>query len=110
MEKSGLGNDGIFQSLHPPLVLPKDQNLLMISFLFRNSFSYSHKPAFIAGESSHTLSFSKFKSKVIQVSHGLINLVSRKTTSCSFSPPTQSNSLFVSLGLSRLELLPPPSI
>ncbi|TQE07307.1 hypothetical protein C1H46_007129 [Malus baccata] len=78
MEKSGFGRDGIFRSLRPPLVLPRDPNLSMVSFLFRNSSSYSHKPALIDGESSETLSFSQFKSKVIQVSHGLINLGIKK--------------------------------
>ncbi|KAM1393845.1 hypothetical protein ACFX2F_029954 [Malus domestica] len=78
MEKSGYGRDGIFRSLRPPLVLPRDPNLSMVSFLFRNSSSYSHKPALIEGESSKTLSFSQFKSKVIQVSHGLIHLGIKK--------------------------------
>ncbi|XP_048425482.1 probable CoA ligase CCL7 [Pyrus x bretschneideri] len=78
MEKSGYGRDGIFRSLRPPLVLPRDPNLSMASFLFRNSSSYSHKPALIEGESSETLSFSQFKSKVIQVSHGLIHLGIKK--------------------------------
>ncbi|RXI04651.1 hypothetical protein DVH24_038925 [Malus domestica] len=78
MEKSGYGRDGIFRSLRPPLVLPRDPNLSMVSFLFRNSSSYSHKPALIEGESSETLSFSQFKSKVIQVSHGLIHLGIKK--------------------------------
>ncbi|CAN6695622.1 unnamed protein product [Malus baccata var. baccata] len=78
MEKSGYGRDGIFRSLRPPLVLPRDPNLSMVSFLLRNSSSYSHKPALIEGESSETLSFSQFKSKVIQVSHGLIHLGIKK--------------------------------
>ncbi|PQM33078.1 4-coumarate--CoA ligase-like 7 [Prunus yedoensis var. nudiflora] len=78
MEKSGYGRDGIFRSLRPPLVLPRDPNLSMVSFLFRNSSSYSNKPALIDAESSETLSFSQFKSLVIKVSHGLLHLGIKK--------------------------------
>ncbi|VVA30568.1 PREDICTED: 4-coumarate--CoA ligase [Prunus dulcis] len=78
MEKSGYGRDSIFRSLRPPLVLPRDLNLSMVSFLFRNSSSYSNKPALIDAESSETLSFSQFKSLVIKVSHGLLHLGIKK--------------------------------
>lgn len=74
MEKSGYGRDGIYRSLRPKLVLPKDPNLSLVSFLFRNSNSYPHKPALIDADLSITLSFSELKSIVIKVAHGLLNL------------------------------------
>ncbi|XP_062082194.1 probable CoA ligase CCL7 [Humulus lupulus] len=74
MEKSGYGRDGVFRSLRPPLVLPKDHNLSMVSFVFRNSSSYPQKPALIDSDTNETLSFSQFKSMVIKVSHGFLNL------------------------------------
>nr|UNA06900.1 4-coumarate--CoA ligase-like protein 7 [Vernicia montana] len=74
MEKSGYGRDGIYRSLRPTLVLPKDPNLSMASFLFRNSNSYPHKPALIDADLSLTFSFSQLKSIVIKVSHGLRHL------------------------------------
>ncbi|KAJ6752910.1 4-COUMARATE:COA LIGASE-LIKE PROTEIN [Salix koriyanagi] len=74
MEKSGYGRDGIYRSLRPTLVLPKDSNLSLVSFLFRNSDSYPHKPALIDADLSITLSFSELKSIVIKVAHGLLNL------------------------------------
>lgn len=74
MEKSGYGRDGIFRSLRVPLVLPKDPNLSMVSFLFRNASSYPQKPALIDADSNETLSFSEFKSMAIKVSHGFLHL------------------------------------
>lgn len=74
MEKSGYGRDGIYRSLRPPLVLPKDPNLSMVTFLFRNSSSYPHKPALIDADSSQTLSFSQFKSTVATISRGFLGL------------------------------------
>lgn len=78
MEKSGYGRDGIFRSLRPPLVLPRDPNVSMVSFLFRNSSSYPHKPALIDADSSETLSFSQLKLVVIKVAHGLLHLGIKK--------------------------------
>ncbi|XP_062017164.1 probable CoA ligase CCL7 [Rosa rugosa] len=78
METSGYGRDGVFRSLRPPLVLPRDPNLSMVSSLFKNSSSYPHKPALIDAESSETLSFSQLKSTVIKVAHGLIHLGIKK--------------------------------
>ncbi|KAG5247484.1 Ca4CL [Salix suchowensis] len=46
----------------------------MVSFLFRNSNSYPHKPALIDADLSITLSYSELKSVVIKVAHGLLNL------------------------------------
>ncbi|MBA0633402.1 hypothetical protein Godav_002013 [Gossypium davidsonii] len=74
MEKSGYGRDGIFRSLRPPLLLPKEPNLSMVSFLFRNIGSYPEKPALIDSDSDETLTFSQFKSTVIKLSHGFLNL------------------------------------
>ncbi|KAF7153884.1 hypothetical protein RHSIM_Rhsim01G0211500 [Rhododendron simsii] len=73
MEKSGYGQDGIYRSLRPPLLLPNDPNLSMVSFLFRNSSSYSDKPALIDADSGHTLTFSQFKSTVAKLSHAFLH-------------------------------------
>ncbi|KAL4011118.1 hypothetical protein IC575_028165 [Cucumis melo] len=74
MEKSGYGRDGIFRSLRPPLVFPKDPNLSMISFLFRNLLSYPNRLAIVDAESSYSVSYSQLKALAIRVSNGLIQL------------------------------------
>ncbi|XP_058191371.1 probable CoA ligase CCL7 [Rhododendron vialii] len=73
MEKSGYGQDGIYRSLRPPLLLPTDPSLSMVSFLFRNSSSYSDKPALIDAHSGHTLTFSQFKSTIAKLSHAFLH-------------------------------------
>ncbi|PIA37227.1 hypothetical protein AQUCO_03000071v1 [Aquilegia coerulea] len=78
MEKSGYGRDGIYRSLRPPLILPRDLNISMVSFLFRNSNSYSDKLALIDADSEETLTFGQFKSTVAKVSHGLLQLGIKK--------------------------------
>ncbi|KAE9445853.1 hypothetical protein C3L33_22228, partial [Rhododendron williamsianum] len=65
--------DGIYRSPRPPLLLPIDPNLSMISFLFRNSSSYSDKPALIDADSGQTLTFSQFKSTVAKLSHAFLH-------------------------------------
>ncbi|XAR60013.1 hypothetical protein NMG60_11033236 [Bertholletia excelsa] len=77
MEKSGYGRDGVFRSLRSPLILPRDPNLSMVSFLFRNS-SYANQPALIDADTGETLTFSHFKSTVAKVSHGLMRLGIKK--------------------------------
>ncbi|KAJ0083658.1 hypothetical protein Patl1_30600 [Pistacia atlantica] len=79
MEKSGYGRDGIYRSLRPPLVLPKDPNLSMVNFLFRNSSSYESKLALIDADSAQSLTFSQFKSTLIKVSHGFRHLGIKKS-------------------------------
>ncbi|KAM3740549.1 hypothetical protein ACB098_08G106700 [Castanea mollissima] len=74
MEKSGYGRDGIYRSMRPPLVLPKDPNHSMVTFLFRNASSYPNKPALIDAETSETLTFSQLKSTIAKVSQGLVSL------------------------------------
>ncbi|XP_050282532.1 probable CoA ligase CCL7 isoform X5 [Quercus robur] len=74
MEKSGYGRDGIYRSLRPPLVLPKDPNHSIVTFLFRNTSSYPNKPALIDAETSETLTFSQLKSTIAKVSQGLLSL------------------------------------
>ncbi|XP_058191362.1 probable CoA ligase CCL7 [Rhododendron vialii] len=67
------GRDGIYRSPRPPLLLPKDPNLSVVSFLFRNSSSYADKPALIDADSGHTLTFSQFKSTVAKLSHAFLH-------------------------------------
>ncbi|KAH9614839.1 hypothetical protein KSS87_006362 [Heliosperma pusillum] len=78
MELSGFGRDGIYRSLRPFLNFPKDPNLSMISFLFRNISSISHKPALIDSDSAQVFNFSQLKSMVAKFSHGIINLGIKK--------------------------------
>ncbi|CAO2826903.1 unnamed protein product [Amaranthus hypochondriacus] len=74
MERSGYGRDGIYKSLRPPLILPSDPNLDMVSFLFRNIHCYPEQPALIDSNSGDTLNFSQLKSMVAKLSHGLTQL------------------------------------
>ncbi|KAJ4971104.1 hypothetical protein NE237_004203 [Protea cynaroides] len=79
MEKSSqMGMDGIYRSLRPSVVLPKDPSQSMIPFLFRNSSAYSDKLALADGDSGETLTFAQFKSKVAKVAHGLLRLGIKK--------------------------------
>ncbi|PSR95216.1 4-coumarate--CoA ligase-like [Actinidia chinensis var. chinensis] len=87
MEKSGYGRDGIYRSLRPPLSLPRDPNLSMVSFLFRNALSHPDKPALIDAHSGHTLTFAHFKTAIAKVSHVLTQLgVARNDVVLIFAP------------------------
>ncbi|KAF8112163.1 hypothetical protein N665_0066s0038 [Sinapis alba] len=74
MERSGYGRDGIYRSLRPTLILPKDPNTSLVSFLFRNSSSYPSKPAIIDSDSGDSLTFSDLKSSVARLAHGFLRL------------------------------------
>ncbi|XP_022949355.1 4-coumarate--CoA ligase-like 7 [Cucurbita moschata] len=74
MEKSGYGRDGIFRSLRPPIVFPRDPNLSVASFLFRNSSSYPNRLAIVDAESSDSVSYSQLKASAIKISNGLLQL------------------------------------
>ncbi|KAL1558499.1 putative CoA ligase ccl7 [Salvia divinorum] len=78
MEKSGYGSDGVFRSVRPPLSLPTDPNLSMVSFLFRNASSFADKHALIDAHTGQTLTFSQFKSMVSRVAQGLLHLGIKK--------------------------------
>ncbi|KAK7262263.1 hypothetical protein RJT34_29828 [Clitoria ternatea] len=78
MERSGYGRDGIYRSLRPSLVLPKDPNLSLVSFLFSSVSSFSAKTALIDADTSQTLSFAQFKSQVARLAHGLQRLGLKK--------------------------------
>ncbi|KAJ9554687.1 hypothetical protein OSB04_009301 [Centaurea solstitialis] len=71
MGKSGYGDDGIFRSLRPPPLLPKDPNTSMISFLFRDVSSYPNRPALIDSDTGETLTFSQLKTTVAKLSYSL---------------------------------------
>ncbi|KAA8544125.1 hypothetical protein F0562_022137 [Nyssa sinensis] len=87
MEKSGYGRDGIFRSLRPPLVLPRDPNLSMVSFLFPKNSSFPDKPALVDADTGETLTFAQFKSTVCKVSHGLLQLGIEKNDVVLFFAP-----------------------
>ncbi|KFK32221.1 hypothetical protein AALP_AA6G213500 [Arabis alpina] len=78
MEKSGYGRDGIYRSLRPMLTLPKDPNTSLVSFLFRNSSSYSSNLALADSDSGHSFTFSDLKSAVSRLANGFLRLGIRK--------------------------------
>lgn len=78
MEKSGYGRDGIYRSLRPPLLFPKDTNLSMVSFLFRNSSSYPNRTALADADSGETLTFHHLQSTICRIAAGLSRLGIKK--------------------------------
>ncbi|GKV08363.1 hypothetical protein SLEP1_g20003 [Rubroshorea leprosula] len=78
MEKSGYGRDGIFRSLRPPLKLPRDPNLSLVSFLLNNTSTFPDKPALIDADAGESLSFSQMKSIIIKLSHAFLRLGIKK--------------------------------
>ncbi|TKY67176.1 4-coumarate--CoA ligase 7 [Spatholobus suberectus] len=74
MQKSGYGRDGIYRSLRPSLLLPKDPNLSLVSFLFQSVSSFPAKTALVDADSSQTLSFAQLKSQVATLAHGFLKL------------------------------------
>ncbi|KAK7272179.1 hypothetical protein RJT34_28617 [Clitoria ternatea] len=71
MQKSGYGCDGIYRSLRPSLVLPKDPNLSLVTHLFNTVSSFPTKPALIDANSSQTLSFAHLRSLTVKLAHAL---------------------------------------
>ncbi|CAO2831109.1 unnamed protein product [Amaranthus hypochondriacus] len=86
MERFGYGTDGIYRSLRPPLIMPSDPNLDMVSFFFRNIHSYPELPALIDSNSGDVLNFSQLKSMVAKLSHGLTQLGFQKGDVLMFAP------------------------
>ncbi|KAL9171288.1 hypothetical protein ABFS82_04G199000 [Erythranthe guttata] len=87
MEKSGYGRDGVYRSLRPPFFPPKDPNISMVSFLFRNISSFSDKRALVDSHTGETLNFAQFKSMVNKVAQGLLQLgVKKNDVVLIFSP------------------------
>lgn len=78
MEKSGYGKDGIYRSLRPPLLFPKDPYLSMVPFLFRNSSSYADRTALADADSGETLTFRHLRSTVYSIAAGLSRLGIKK--------------------------------
>ncbi|KAK9691176.1 hypothetical protein RND81_09G181400 [Saponaria officinalis] len=74
MKSAGYGDDGIYRSHRPPLILPTNPNLNMVSLLLENISLYLNKTALIDSVSGQILNFSDLKSMVANTSHGIINL------------------------------------
>ncbi|KAK7324910.1 hypothetical protein VNO77_28848 [Canavalia gladiata] len=102
MQKSGYGRDGIYRSLRPSLVLPKDPNLSLISHLFNRASSYPSKPALIDADSSDTLSFAQLKSLTIKLSHALLKLGITKNDVVLFLAPNDIRYLICFLAVVSL--------
>ncbi|KNA16605.1 hypothetical protein SOVF_087710 [Spinacia oleracea] len=71
----------------------------MVSFLFRNSSSYSEKPALIDSDSGETLNFSQLKSMVAKLSHGLTKLGIQKGHSVLILAPNSIQYPVIFLGV-----------
>ncbi|RZC70513.1 hypothetical protein C5167_033646 [Papaver somniferum] len=99
MEKSGYGNDGIYRSLRPPVNLPNDPNTSLVSFLFRNSDSYAGKIAIVDVDSDESLSFKEFKSMVIRVSNGFVELGIKKGDVVLILAPNSAQFILCFLGI-----------
>lgn len=99
MEKCGYGKDGIFRSLRPPLVLPKDEHANLVSFMFRTSAAYAHKIALIDADSGEKLSFKDFQERVHQVGSGLYQLGIRKGDAVLLFAPNSINFPLCFLGI-----------
>ncbi|KAK7324909.1 hypothetical protein VNO77_28847 [Canavalia gladiata] len=87
MQKSGYGSDGIYRSLRPPLVIPKDPNLSLVAHLFNRVSSYSSKLALIDANSSETVSYAQLKSLTIKLSHALLKIGIKKNDVVLFLSP-----------------------
>ncbi|KAI9080147.1 hypothetical protein K1719_037825 [Acacia pycnantha] len=89
MQRSGYGRDGIYRSLRPTPAIPRDDNLSLVSFLFRNVASFPTKPALFDADSSQSLSFAQLKSLVVKVSHGFRHLgINKNDVVLLFAPNT----------------------
>ncbi|BAT90519.1 4-coumarate--CoA ligase-like 7 [Vigna angularis] len=78
MNRSGYGGDGIYRSLRPSLVLPRNTNLSLVSFLFQSVSSFPSKTALVDANSSQTLSFAQLKAQVARLAHGFLKLGIKK--------------------------------
>jgi len=78
MNRSGYGGDGIYRSLRPSLVLPRNTNLSLVSFLFQSVSSFSSRTALVDADSSQTLSFAQLKVQVARLAHGFLKLGIKK--------------------------------
>lgn len=87
MQRSGYGSDGIYRSLRPSLILPKDPNISLVTHLFSKVASFPNKSALIDADSSQALSFSQLKSLTIKLSHALINFGINKNDVVLFLAP-----------------------
>ncbi|MFX6572346.1 4-coumarate--CoA ligase family protein, partial [Acinetobacter baumannii] len=86
---SSQSNDGeiIYKSPRPPISLPQDANISLVTFLFRNISSLSNTTALIDAETGKILTFSDLKTQVAKLSNALINLnISKSDVVLIFSP------------------------
>jgi len=74
MQRSGYGSDGIYRSLRPSLILPKNPNLSLVTHLFNKVASSPNKTALIDADSSQSLTFAQLKSLTIKLAHSLIKI------------------------------------
>nr|AGW47869.1 4-coumarate:coenzyme A ligase 4 [Phaseolus vulgaris] len=102
MQRSGYGSDGIFRSLRPSIVLPKQPNLTLVSHLFNRVAPFPSKHALIDADSSQTLSFAQLKSLTVKVSHGLLRLGVAKNDVVLFLAPNDIRYIVCFLAVTSL--------
>ena len=78
MHRSGYCSDGTYRSQRPSLVLPKNPNLSLVSFLFQSVSSFPSKTALVDADSSQTLTFAQLKARVATLAHGFLKLGIKK--------------------------------
>ncbi|XP_020230990.1 4-coumarate--CoA ligase-like 7 [Cajanus cajan] len=102
MQRSGYGSEGIFRSLRPPLVLPKDPNLSLLSHLFTRVSAFPSKPALIDSHTDQTLSFAQLRSLTVKLSHALLRLGVTKNDVVLFLAPNDIRYLVSFLAVTAL--------
>lgn len=102
MQRSGYGSDGIYRSLRPSIVFPKNSNLSLVSHLFNRVAAFPSKPALIDADSSETLSFAELKLLTVRVAHGLLRLGVTKNDVVLFLAPNDIRYIVCFLAVASL--------
>ncbi|KAK6943870.1 AMP-binding enzyme, C-terminal domain [Dillenia turbinata] len=100
--KSFYGKDRIFRSPRPPLILPRDQNTTLVSFLFRNLSLYPNTPALIDDDANGSLTFQQLKIAIAKFSHALIRLNIKKSDVVLILAPNSAKFAVCFLGVTAI--------
>ncbi|KAJ7537497.1 hypothetical protein O6H91_11G008200 [Diphasiastrum complanatum] len=76
VEGSGYGPDGIYHSPRPPIQLPEDPHMDLVSFLFHNihAAGLANKTAVVDAATGQALTYSELKQNIQSVAAGLASL------------------------------------
>ncbi|KAK6942762.1 AMP-dependent synthetase/ligase [Dillenia turbinata] len=100
--KSFYGKDGIFRSPRPPLILPRDANTTLVSFLFRNLSLSPNTPALIDPDANESLTFQQLKIAIAKFSHALIRLNIKKSDVVLILAPNSAKFAVCFLGITAI--------